>query len=169
MSEKIIKKALKVMEESFKEGTDKLNSATLTMDYCRLQLANEKDEVFSIIFLDNHLRMLGFDKMFRGTVNQSSVHLRPIVRKALELNAAKIIFAHNHPSGIVKPSESDLQITRKFKKVLDALDCKLVDHVIVSPIAAYSMRERGEIFNGYISSNTCAQRNESQNNNMRSE
>lgn len=139
----IIQKALKVMESEFKQGTDKLNSSKLTVDYCRLQLGMEKDEVFAVLFMDNHFKMLSFEIFFRGTVNQSGVFMRPIARKMLELNAAKMILVHNHPSGDTTPSNADINITREFKKIFDALDCQVVDHIIVSSTGSYSMMEKG--------------------------
>jgi len=141
----IIQKALKVMEASFVSGTDKYNTSGLVMDYCRLQLGLEKDEVFAVLFMDSHYRMLGFERMFTGTVNQSNVFLRPIVRRMLDLNASKMILVHNHPSGITKPSDSDIQITKHFKTICDALDCQIVDHIIVSAVDVLSMASGGFI------------------------
>lgn len=143
--EKIIKKALKVMEDSFEGGGEKINTSGLVMDYCRLQLGAEKDEVFAVLFMDNSLRLLKFERFFTGTVNQSAVYMRPIARRMLELNACKMILVHNHPSGITKPSESDIKLTRDFKKVFDALDCQIVDHIIVSALEVTSMANSGLI------------------------
>ena len=131
------------MEEAFTEGEGKYNQSALTKDYCRLQIGAEKDEVFAVMFLDNHLRLLEFTRFFTGTVNQSSVFMCPIVRKMLDLNAAKIILTHNHPSGIVKPSASDIELTKQFNKVFTQLDCPIVDHIIVLPAASLSMVETG--------------------------
>ena len=141
--DKLIKKALRVMEEAFTEGTEKFSQSGYVKDYCRLKIGQEKDEVFCVIFLDNHLRLLEFKEFFRGTVNQSSVFLRPIVRRALELNASKIILTHNHPSGIVTASKADIEITKRFNNILTELDCEIVDHIIVSPTNSLSMVETG--------------------------
>lgn len=130
------------MESDFKEKDAQFSCSDKVKDYCRLQLALEPDEIFSILFLDNNNKLIEFNKMFRGTVNQSNVFLRPIVRKALELNASKVIFSHNHPSGNCKPSEEDIIITEEFTKFLKQIDIQVLDHIVVSQVDAVSMKEK---------------------------
>lgn len=141
----LIKQALKVMESEFKGGEWLLNSSEKAKDFCRLKIGNSKDEVFAVLFLDSHLKNLDFKIFFYGTVSECAVHLRPIVRHALDINAAKIVLVHNHPSGDCKPSDADIKLTKQFKTFLDAIDCELVDHIIVSPIDAVSLKETGAI------------------------
>ena len=141
----IIKQALKVMESEFKGGEWLLNSSQLAKDFCRLQIGNEKDEVFAVLFLDSQLKNLGFKIFFYGTVNECSIHLRPIVRHALELNAAKMILVHNHPSGNSTPSESDIHVTKDFVKFFRKINCDILDHLIVSPIGVCSLNELGHM------------------------
>ena len=141
----IIKKALKVMESDFKGGDWSLNASEKVKDFCRLQIGNSKDEIFAVLFLDQQLKNLDFKTFFYGTVNECSVHLRPIVRHALEINAANLILVHNHPSGDCKPSTSDIEITKKFKDFFKELNCTVVDHIIVSPINAVSLAELGHL------------------------
>ena len=138
----IIKKALKIMESEFKESTEKFSSSALVKDYCRLQQGNEPEEVFSIMFLDTHLRLLSFDKLFRGSVSEATISFRAIARKVFEYNAAKIIICHNHPSGCVTPSDADIAITKKLHDFLIQIDCKVIDHIIVSAVSSISMVEK---------------------------
>ena len=142
----IIKQALKVMESDFKGGDWTLNSSERVKDFCRLQIGSSKDEVFSVLFLDNKLKNIDFKTFFCGTINECHIHLRPIVRHALECNAASIILVHNHPSGNCKPSDSDIRITKEFKDFFKQINCNVIDHIIVSPLEALSFRESGEFF-----------------------
>lgn len=139
----IIQQALKVMESEFIERGDKINHSALVKDYCRLQLGSEKEEVFAVLYMDSNLRMLSFDKLFRGSIAESSVPPRAIARRLFELNASKMILVHNHPSGIVKPSDADIDITKNLSDLFAQLDCKVVDHIIVSEVDALSMAEKG--------------------------
>lgn len=104
-----------------------------------------KEEVFAVLFLDSQCGFLGFDKLFRGSINQSHVPPRAIARRMFELNAEKMVFVHNHPSGSLKPSTEDLYLTKKFIDLFKMLDCQVVDHIIVSPIGAYSFVESGDM------------------------
>lgn len=141
----VISRALRVMEREFKEPGEKLNCSELSKNYCRLQLGAEKEEVFGVIFLDAQNRMIAFEKMFRGTINESPVFARPIVRKIMEHNAAKVILCHNHPSGVSVPSKSDIDTTLYLKKAFDYIDCKVVDHIIVTAKEARSLAEEAFI------------------------
>lgn len=102
-------------------------------------LRDKKNEVFSAIFLDNHLRALAYEELFNGTINASSIHIRPIIEKVLALNASAIILAHNHPSGNPKPSDEDRQVTKQLKKSLALIDARLLDHLVVGDNAIYSI------------------------------
>jgi len=122
-ADKLISKALRCLESRMKYATSKtLNSSRDVCDYLRLQLAGEKNEVFSVLFLDSHHRLLAFEKMFYGTVNEAVVYPRAIIQKALEHNAAAMIASHNHPSGNTEPSQTDRKITRELQIILKALD-----------------------------------------------
>lgn len=143
-TDKLISKALRCLEDRLKYvAGEVLNSSGHVCDYLRLQLAQEKNEVFSVLFLDNRHRLLAFEKMFHGTINESVVYPRSIIQKALEHNAAALIAAHNHPSGSLEPSMADKEITRNLKSVMDVMDIKLLDHIIVTPMETYSFAERG--------------------------
>ena len=140
----IIEQALKIMESEFKAGGDKYNSSRLVADYCRLQIGNEPEEVFGVLFMNNQFEMLSFDKLFRGSVTEASIPPRAIARRMFELNASRMVLTHNHPSGDVTPSKADIAITEKFKGLFKEFDCQVVDHIIVSGKSAYSMVERGD-------------------------
>lgn len=143
-SEKLISRALRCLEDRLKYLTgETLNHSRHVRDYLRLKLAEEKNEVFSVLFLDNQHRLLAFEKMFFGTINESVVYPRTIIQKALEHNAAAIIAAHNHPSGNKNPSRADKEITSKLKTVMDAIDIKLLDHIIITSVDTYSFAEGG--------------------------
>lgn len=111
--------------------------------FLQLHLARLDHEVFAVIFLDAQNRMIEFDKMFRGTLTQTSVYPREILAKALGVKAAAVVLAHNHPSGAVQPSRADEMLTQTIKAALALVDVRVLDHVIVAPGQALSMAERG--------------------------
>jgi len=141
----VIQKALKVMETEFKKGEGKYNRSRLMKDYLRLQLGSEKEEVFGVAFLNTQFELLGFEKLFRGSVTEASVPPRAIIRKVFEYNASRIVLAHNHPSGKARPSDADIELTKKFKPLFDLIDCPIIDHVIVSALDVYAMADHGYI------------------------
>jgi DNA repair protein RadC len=110
-----------------------------------LHLANKLDEHFAVGFLNNRHQLLSFELLFRGTVDGASVHPRVVVRRALELNSAAVLLAHNHPSGVTEPSQADLRITQKLKDALALVDVRVLDHLIVgsSLEGIVSFAERG--------------------------
>lgn len=140
--EAIIKLALEILAARHAPGSN-LTSPTETTAYLRIKFADYKNEVFCTIFLDNRHRVLSFEEMFQGTVDGSSVHPRVVVQRALEINAAAVIFAHNHPSGIAEPSNADEQITRRLKDALALVDVRVLDHIVVGVTETTSMAEKG--------------------------
>ncbi|MFT7042349.1 MAG: DNA repair protein RadC [Candidatus Azotimanducaceae bacterium] len=111
--------------------------------FCQLQIAHEKDEHFCCMFLDNQHRLIGFERLFRGTIDGANVYPRVVVRRALELNAAALILTHNHPSGLPKPSTADIKITQRLKEALALVDVRVLDHIIVGTEGTSSMAEAG--------------------------
>lgn len=140
---RLIARALKCLETRLRYGSDQLNSSQNVFSYLRLNLAVEKSEVFAVLFLTNQNRLLAFEKLFKGTINEAPVYPRVVVQKALELNAAGIILAHNHPSGNCEPSRMDREITQKLKEILKIIDVRVVDHVIVAQDKNFSFVENG--------------------------
>ena len=143
MSEdQIIKRALKILDGRIRLG-DALNSPRAVRDYLRLSLSGKEHEVFITIFLDAQNRVIEVEELFRGTLTQTSVHPREVVKAALRHNAAAVIFAHNHPSGVNEPSHADEALTRALKQALALVDVKVLDHFVVAGAGAISFAERG--------------------------
>ncbi|MFY9511325.1 MAG: DNA repair protein RadC [Rubrivivax sp.] len=112
-------------------------------DYVALQLAGRDQEVFAVLFLDGQHRLLTMEEMFRGTLTQTSVYPREVVKRALQLNAGALIFAHNHPSGLAEPSRADEFLTQTLKTALQLVDVRVLDHLVVGRGQVVSMAERG--------------------------
>jgi len=107
------------------------------------KLRDQPHEVFACLFLDSRHRVICFEEMFRGTINAASVYPREVLKQCLKHNAAAIIFAHNHPSGVCEPSNSDRDITQKLTKTLDLVDIRVLDHIVVGDCECYSFAEQG--------------------------
>jgi DNA repair protein RadC len=112
-------------------------------EYVSLQLRTLPHEVFAVLFLDSQHRLIRFEEMFRGTLSQTSVYPREVVKRALELHAAAVIFAHNHPSGVAEPSRADESLTQRLKAALQLVDVRVLDHFVVGGPAVTSFVERG--------------------------
>jgi DNA repair protein RadC len=125
------------------KSTGALTSPGAVRDYLRLSLSRREEEVFVCIWLDAQHRVIACDEAFRGTLTQTSVYPREIVKAALSRNAAAVIFAHNHPSGAAQPSQADELLTRNLKEALALVDIKVLDHFIVAGSQAISFAERG--------------------------
>lgn len=124
---------------------DALTSPADTRSYLSAQLRHREREVFACLYLDNRHRVLGYEELFFGTIDGASVHPREVVRRAIAHNAAAVILAHNHPSGVTEPSRSDEEITRRLKEALSLIDVRVLDHMIVGDGAITSLAERGVI------------------------
>lgn len=122
---------------------DVLTSPEATRAYLSQQLRHYQHEVFACLFLDNQHHILEFEELFRGTIDSASVYPREVVKKALAHNAAAVIFAHNHPSGISEPSHADKLITDKLKQALALIDIRVLDHFIIGDGRPYSFAENG--------------------------
>lgn len=138
-----IEKALSILRGWMTEDRSVFDSPDTVKNYLRLQLGAEPVEHFAVIFLDAQHRAIAFERMFTGTLTQTSVYPRDVVQAALRHNAAAAILAHNHPSGTVTPSQADEALTQTLKQVLALVDVRVLDHVIVSYTRALSMAERG--------------------------
>ncbi|VVC74899.1 hypothetical protein AQUSIP_01730 [Aquicella siphonis] len=122
-----------------------LNNSRITQRFLADRLREHTSEVFACLFMDNHFRLICFEELFHGTINETSIYPREIVRRALIHNAAKIILAHNHPSGSPVPSEADRQVTALIKKTLHLVDIDVVDHIIIGNPDNFSFAEAGMI------------------------
>ena len=124
---------------------DVLNSPGSVRDYLRMTLAGRDYEVFMVLFLDAQNRVLAAEEMFRGTLTQTSVYPREVVKTSLVHNAAAVIFAHNHPSGVAEPSHADEALTRALRQALALVDVRVLDHFVVAGSGVVSFSERGLI------------------------
>jgi DNA repair protein RadC len=122
---------------------DALTSPRAVRDFLQLLLGERPHEVFVVLFLDAQNRMLGSEELFRGTLTQTSVYPREVVKAALAINAAAVIFAHNHPSGVAEPSRADELLTQTLKQALSLVDIRTLDHFIVAGARTISFAERG--------------------------
>lgn len=138
----VLEMARRHFEEILQTG-DALTSPEITRAYLSAQLRRHSYEVFACLFLDNQHRVLQFEELFRGTIDGASVYPREVAKKALQHNAAAVIFAHNHPSGISEPSQADRMITDKLKQALGLFDIRVLDHFIVGDGLPYSFAEHG--------------------------
>jgi DNA repair protein RadC len=120
-----------------------LESPQATRSFLVAQLRDRPHEVFCMLALDNRHRLIAFDELFRGTIDGASVHPREVVRQALSRNAAAVILAHNHPSGVAEPSQADELITQRLKDALGLVDIRVLDHLIVGGSRCLSFAERG--------------------------
>lgn len=123
------------------EGTT-IRSPADTENYLRLKLGSLEHEMFCAIYIDNRHRVIAFAELFRGTIDGTSVYPREVVKEALQHNAAAIILAHNHPSGIAEPSQADERITRRLKAAFELIDVRLLDHLIIGNTCT-SLAQRG--------------------------
>lgn len=121
------------------------SSAASTRQFLLAQLRQEVREVFAVMYLDNQHQLIRYEPLFYGTIDGAAVYPREIARRALELHAAALIVAHNHPSGIAEPSDADIRITRRIRDALALLDMRLLDHCVVAGPEVISLAERGLI------------------------
>jgi DNA repair protein RadC len=122
-----------------------LTSPRESAAFLRARMNSRPYEVFSVLFLDNRHRVMAYEEMFRGTLDGASVHPREVVRSALEHNAAAVIFAHNHPSGVAEPSAADRNITRQLRDALQLIGVRVLDHLVIGSGEPTSMAARGLI------------------------
>ncbi|MCF6191454.1 MAG: DNA repair protein RadC [Cocleimonas sp.] len=137
----VVEMSRRYLEEKIQRG-DALENVSDVKNYLKSRLQHYPFEVFSCLFLDNKHRVIEYEELFRGTIDGASVHPRELVRRALHHNAAAIILAHNHPSGLAEPSQSDVQITSRLKQALEMIDVRVLDHFIIGD-EMVSFAERG--------------------------
>jgi len=138
----IIKAAKSLLDNRFKPGQS-ITSPELTAEWFRNNLMDLEHEVFACLFLDNQHTVIKHEELFRGTIDGASVYPREVAKRCLQLNAAAVIFAHNHPSGMSKPSPADKHITEKLKTALNLFDIRTLDHFIIGKGKPYSFVEHG--------------------------
>lgn len=138
--------AAEIVRRSLREAIDRRDALTCpgaTRDFLSARLRDLHYELFCCLLLDNRNRVISFEALFRGTIDGASVHPREVVKLALARNAAAVIFAHNHPSGVAEPSQADEIITRRLREALALVDIRVLDHVVVGEGDCVSFAERG--------------------------
>jgi DNA repair protein RadC len=140
--------AIEIAKRQLKEGivgNKPIKGPEDVIEYVSLSMANLKEEIFKVIYLNSANIILAMEDLFKGTVNQSAVYPREVVKRALELNACALIFVHNHPSGDLNPSQQDLSLNEKLIQACLAIDLTPLDHLIISPAGYISFKEKGLI------------------------
>lgn len=125
------------------QATDILASSASTRSYLKAKFRSYKYEVFSCIFLNNQHHVVKLEELFKGTIDGAAVYPREVVKRCLYHNAAAVIFAHNHPSGVAEPSQADIMITSKLKTALETIDVRVLDHFVIGNPDVVSFAERG--------------------------
>jgi len=139
-----VDKAIRELEAAYNVLDGRaLTSPEDTRDYLKCKLYGLPYEVFACLLLDNRHRILRYEELSRGTIDGASVHAREVIRVVMETNAAAVILAHNHPSGLAEPSQSDLRITQRLKDALALVDVRVLDHHIIGDGSGTSLAERG--------------------------
>ncbi|TVO77047.1 RadC family protein [Sedimenticola selenatireducens] len=139
---------LEMSRRHLRENLDRGEAITnprQTREYLQARLSTYPQEVFACLFLDTRHRVIEYEELFRGTIDGASVHPREVVKRALAHNAAALILAHNHPSGIAEPSQADRSITQQLKQALALVDIRLLDHMVIGHGEVISMAEQGDI------------------------
>ena len=138
----VLQAALRVLAGQLR-GTEMLSSPQVVRDFLRIKLGTLEHEVFAVIHMDSQHRVIEYVEMFRGTVSQTSVYPREIVKEALARNSAALILVHNHPSGVAEPSRADEALTQTLKSALSLVDVRVIDHLIVAGPTILSFAEKG--------------------------
>ena len=138
----VLELARRALKEKIASGAA-LSSPAAVREYLRLKLQALPHEVFVVLFLDAQNRVIEIEELFRGTLTQTSVYPREVVKRALARNAGAVIFAHNHPSGVAEPSHADETLTQALKQALALIDVRVLDHFIVAGAGVVSFAERG--------------------------
>jgi DNA repair protein RadC len=141
----VLAKALEILKNRLRKPGQAMISPQSVKAFLTINLAELGHEVFAALFLDGQHRLIQYTEMFRGTMNQTSVYPREVVKEALRLNAGAVIFAHNHPSGMPEPSRADEMLTSTLKDALALVEVKVLDHIIVGGTTTVSFAEKGLI------------------------
>ena len=141
-ADEIVDEAKRAIERKHRRG-EQMKSPAAVEEYLRVKLGHESNEKFVALWLDNRHRLLAYEELFNGTIDGTSVYPRVIVKRALELNAAAVILAHQHPSGMAEPSQADERITRRLKSALELVDIRVLDHLVIGGDSVVSLASRG--------------------------
>ena len=139
----IVQQAIVLLERRVFKAGPRLERPAAVRDYLRLKLVAEPNEIFVVVFMNSMHDVLAVEPMFHGTINATSVYPRVVLQRALQLNAAAVIFAHQHPSGTTEPSNADRLLTEPLKTALALIDVRVLDHFVIGQGAPYSFAESG--------------------------
>ncbi|MEO0436500.1 MAG: DNA repair protein RadC [Pseudomonadota bacterium] len=141
----VISAAIQYIEESARTNEECFTSSTRAAQLLRLRIGAQEREVFSAVYLTTQHQMIAVENLFYGTIDGAAIYPREVVKAALQNNASALILAHNHPSGVLTPSEADRRITDRLQRALATVDIRVLDHLIVSSTGSYSFAEHGLI------------------------
>ena len=139
----IVQQAIVLLERRVFKAGPRLERPAAVRDYLRLKLVAEPNEIFVVVFMNSMHDVLAVEPMFHGTINATSVYPRVVLQRALQLNAAAVIFAHQHPSGTTEPSNADRLLTEQLKTALALIDVRVLDHFVIGQGTPYSFAESG--------------------------
>ena len=139
----IVQQAIVLLERRVFKAGPRFERPAAVRDYLRLKLVAEPNEIFVVVFMNSMHDVLAVEPMFHGTINATSVYPRVVLQRALQLNAAAVIFAHQHPSGTTEPSNADRVLTEQLKTALALIDVRVLDHFVIGQGAPYSFAESG--------------------------
>jgi len=139
----IVQQAIVLLERRVFKAGPRLERPAAVRDYLRLKLVAEPNEIFVVVFMNSMHDVLAVEPMFHGTINATSVYPRVVLQRDLQLNAAAVIFAHQHPSGTTEPSNADRLLTEQLKTALALIDVRVLDHFVIGQGAPYSFAESG--------------------------
>ena len=145
MDDQVIEQAMAILRERLHKPEATVDSPNTTAQYLKLALAEKEYESFCLLLLDNRHQVLEFVELFHGTIDGASVYPREVVKVVLAHNAAAIVLAHNHPSGVPEPSEADKRITQRLSEALKLIDVRVLDHIVIGGTDHVSFAERGLI------------------------
>lgn len=143
--QKVLDRAARILAREAKERPYSMTSSQLVRDFLRFRLEHVEHEIFCALFLDSQHRLIEFAELFRGTLDSASVYPREVAKEALRHNAAAVIFAHPHPSGIAEPSMADRKITKRLQEALGLFEIRVLDHIVVGSPGMVSFAEEGLI------------------------
>lgn len=139
----LIDEAKSVLFESMRSASVVLSSPRATKDYLLLEFSGLEHEVFHCLFLDSQNRLIAGERLFTGTIDGAAVYPREVVRAVIKHNAASVVFAHNHPSGVAEPSQADHRITERLQQALALIDVRVLDHLVIGGQKSVSFAENG--------------------------
>lgn len=143
LEDRMIGYAIRILERRMFSAGPEITQPSDISRYLRLKLAGEPNELFAVVFLDARHKVIAYEPLFRGTVNQTVAHPRVVIQRALFHNAAAVVLAHQHPSGSIKPSDADIRVTTGMRNALKLFDIRLLDHFIIGEGEPFSFLQSG--------------------------